>query len=182
MSESLWSLPADELLRRTASPSPTPGSGSVAAVTGALGLGLVRMALDISDAGHEQTGERAQALLERAADAADRDVAAFGAVIEARGDARGDVERATIAAIEGPLDLAAAMREGLEVADRAEPLVKRELVSDIEAGRDLMRTAAGIALRAAALKIDALERDGSQAVGALRDRLEGLSAALDARR
>ena len=46
--QSLWSVRADELLARTTSADPTPGGGSIAAVTGALGVGLMQMALAVT--------------------------------------------------------------------------------------------------------------------------------------
>ena len=45
---SLWDLGLAELRRQTASDSPTPGGGSTAMVSAALGMGLVLMALRVS--------------------------------------------------------------------------------------------------------------------------------------
>ncbi len=190
MSESLWSLPADELLRRAASSSATPGSGAVAAISGSLGLALVLMALEISDA-DAKLRRRGESLLPRLTAAADRDVAAFAAVIDARGMGKDGeeerverdraVERATVAATEGPLDLAGLLEEGLELSELAEPLVKAELVSDVRSGAELMRAAASVAVRAARLNLGALEREGAAPADALRERLERLEAALDGR-
>lgn len=187
VSESLWSLPADELLRRTASREPTPGNGSIAAVTGALGIGLVLMAARISD-GDAGLVERGEAILSRAVAAADRDVAAFGAVMDARGMPEDDaaarrarasaVEHATVAATEGPLDLAATLVDALALAAEAEPIVKPALVSDVLAGADLIGAAARAALRAADLNLEVLEGEESPAAAALRTRRDALAAAL----
>lgn len=188
MSESLWSLPAAELLRRTASREPTPGNGSIAAVTGALGIGLVLMAVRITDDASDGLVERGETILSRAMAAADRDVAAFGSVMDARGMPEDDpaarearataVEHATVAATEGPLDLAATLVDALSLAAEAEPIVKPALVSDVLAGVDLIGAAARAALRAADLNLDVLEGDGSSGAAALRTRRDALAAAL----
>ncbi len=95
METSLWSRPADELLARTASADPTPGGGSVAALTGALGTGLVLMALavtarrrDLDDAQRDRLADlaaRGEALLARVRAGADQDVADFETLMAAYG-------------------------------------------------------------------------------------------------
>ncbi|SFS17947.1 Formiminotetrahydrofolate cyclodeaminase [Agrococcus baldri] len=190
-SESVWSLRADELLRRTASPEPTPGNGSIAPVSGALGIGLVLMALAITDEPPAALRERGDALLSSVVATADRDVAVFRAVLDARGmperdeaerAARGDaIERATLTAAEVPLDLATALRDALELAADAEPLVKPALVSDVRAGADIIAGAARAALRATELNLEVLERSGSAAARSLRARHDALVSALQRR-
>ena len=54
MSNDIWQMPLNEFLNATASDSPTPGGGSVSAVCGAMGLGLVIMALEITNKGPDQ--------------------------------------------------------------------------------------------------------------------------------
>lgn len=188
MDESLWSLPADELLRRTASSEPTPGNGSIAAVAGSLGLGLVLMALRITGGDAAGLVERGERILARAVAAADRDVSAFGAVMEARGRSEDDeaerdgrasaIALATVAATEAPLTLAAALVEGLALASEARPLVKPALVSDVHAGADLMCGAARASLRAADLNLEVLADDGSPEAAPLRARRDALARSL----
>ena len=184
MSESVWSLRADELLRRTASGEPTPGNGSVAAVTGAFGLGLLLMALEITDDdGCAALRDRGRALLGRVVAAADADVDAFGAVIDARGmphDDEGEREErdeavvdATAAAAERPLRLVTALVEALAFAAEVQPTVKPVLVSDVLGGADIMRGAASAAIRAADLNIETLEERGAPAAE-LRARRDAL--------
>lgn len=171
MSESLWSLPAEALLRRTASDEPAPGSGAAASVAGAFGLALVVKALVITDDdGCAAVRARAEALLERVVASADRDAEAFAALVEARGAEADDggsdtaTDAATARAAAVPLDLADALVEAIALAEAAAPLVKEALVSDARAGAELLRAAARTALLAASLNVDALEsRDASGA-------------------
>lgn len=188
----MWSRSVDALLRGAGSTDPTPGSGSAAAVAGALGISLVRKAVTISgDA--DALVDRADALLERASRAADADVVAFGALIEARGMPEDDeaeraerdaaLESALVAATEAPLALLEVLVDALGLATDAEPLAKDELVSDVLAGADLMRGAARAVLRAVDLDLDALERTGAPAADRLRARrkalVEGLEQSLE---
>ncbi len=179
MSESVWSSRADELLLRTSSTEPTPGSGAAAAVAGAFGIALVLKALTITDdEGCAALRSRGEALVERVVAAADRDAEAFAAVIDARGS-DGDVEAATVAAADVPLELAEALVAAIELAQASEPLVKRELVSDALAAGDLLRGAGSAALRAAALNVATLEEQGAAGAAGLRQRLGDLQAQLD---
>ncbi|WP_413320405.1 cyclodeaminase/cyclohydrolase family protein [Agrococcus sp. 1P02AA] len=191
-SESLWSLRVDELLRRTASGEPTPGNGSIAAVSGSFGIGLVLMGLAVTGDAPERLSARGAALLETTTAAADRDVAAFSALLEARGmPSKGEEERrareaavadTTRSAIEGPLELAEALRHALELAADAEPHVRSELMSDVRSGADLIAGAARAALRAAALNVESLDALGRTAdAAALRGRVDALRAALPGR-
>ena len=61
--EQLLELPVAEFAARTASPAPTPGGGSVAAVSGALAGALVAMVARLTDRkkGYEQAWELAAA-------------------------------------------------------------------------------------------------------------------------
>ncbi|WP_404313201.1 cyclodeaminase/cyclohydrolase family protein [Agrococcus terreus] len=190
MSESLWSLPADELLRRAASSDPTPGGGSIAAVSGALGLGLVLMAVAVTgDPALDARRERGEALLARVVPAADADVAAFGTLMDAYGMPRDDeaakaarasaVEAASVRATVEPLDLVATLVEGLALAAELEPLVKRSVVSDVHAGADLVRGAGRAAIRTADINLVALERGDAPAAAGLRERRDALAAALE---
>ncbi|MFT4235388.1 MAG: cyclodeaminase/cyclohydrolase family protein [Microbacterium sp.] len=185
MSESLWAATAEELLKRTASPDPTPGGGSIAAVSGALGAGLVLMALRVTDdpALTEQV-HRGERLLDAIAPAADGDVRDFETLMAAYRMPKDDPERASaiessgVAATERPLDLAETLLEVIALADAVEPLVKRSIVSDVLAGRDLARGAAAAAIRTADINLASLERASSPAAPALRARREAILTAL----
>lgn len=185
MSESLWSLSARELLDRTASSSPTPGGGSVAAVTGALGVALVEMAVAVTaDAALEAVAAGLEPLRQRVAAAADADVEVFTALVTAhrlpheddddRRRRQDAVEESTVRATEGPLALVAALLDALDVSRGVEPLVKADVVSDVLAGRDLLTGAARAAVRTADTNIEALRRSSSSRAVELQDRRDGL--------
>lgn len=163
---SLWDLSAAELLERTASADPTPGGGSVAAITGALGLGLVCMALEVSarrrDAAPELTDllDRARALLDGLKLHPDADVLAFQGYMaalalpkvnagqqEAR---RMSIQEAALAATEAPLAAARELLLALVIAREAARLAHRQIVSDVGAGAALL----GAAVQATLLSVD----------------------------
>lgn len=177
MGESVWTDRADELLLRTASAEPTPGSGVAAAVAGAFGIALVLKALTITDDdGCAAVRARGEALVERVVAAADADDEAFAEVIDADGGA--DAEQALARAAAVPLDLAAALVDALALAREAEPIVKPTLESDVLGGADLVRGAATVALRAAELNVASLEERGAAEAPALRERLAELEQQL----
>lgn len=191
MSESLWAATAEELVRATASSAPTPGGGSIAAISGALGTALVQMAVAVTDdAALEPYASRLASLQQAIQPAADGDVHDFTALMAAyrlpRGDdtereARsGEIERASVAATERPLSLVETFVDVLAVARELEPLVKPGVVSDVLAGRDLVIGAARAALRTADINIDQLERLTSPAAAGLRSRSETLAASVEA--
>jgi formiminotetrahydrofolate cyclodeaminase len=165
----LWDLTAEELLGRAASGDPTPGGGAIAAVTAAFGLSLLQMAIEITIAVPESVTEhlsrlemaqgKAQSLQRRMTKAVDRDVVEFEALMAGYrmpGDTGEEVasrERAiaaaAVSATRGPLSLAEACVSAIALGDELEPLVKSNIVSDVQAGRDLLRGAALAALRTA---------------------------------
>lgn len=198
MSESLWNCTADELLRRASSADPTPGGGSVAAVAAAFGFGLVQMAIGVTLAGTDGAAHDRERLLGaqarlaelqgEAVMAVDRDVAEFDAVMAGyRMPRETDVEQAarreaidaaTVTATHGPLGLAEAAVGGIQLVNELEPLVKRSIVSDAQAGRDLLRGAALAALRTADINLAALEAGGHGAAPALRRRRDAAAVAV----
>ena len=189
MGESLWSARADELLARTASADPTPGGGSIAAISGAFGLALVQMALAVTDdpelADHQR---RADDLRAAVVPAVDGDVDDFAALMAAYRLPRTDdaeraarleaVEKAGIAATKRPLDLVSRFVEALTLATEVEPLVKRSIVSDVRAGRDLLVGASRAAVRTADTNLEALDRSGSPQAQPLRARRDALVRAM----
>lgn len=191
MSESLWAATAEDLLRATASSAPTPGGGSVAAISGALGVALVQMAVAVTeDAALEPYASRLASLQEAIQPAADGDVHDFTALMAAYRLPRGsdterearsrEIERASAAATERPLSLVGTFVDVLAVAREVEPLVKPGVVSDVLAGRDLIVGAARAALRTADINIAQLERLKSPAAPQLRSRSETLAASVGA--
>jgi methenyltetrahydrofolate cyclohydrolase len=190
VSQSLWAARADDLLSRTASADPTPGGGSVAAITGALGVCLMQMAVAVA-AGEdlERYGSRLASLQERIVPAADGDVHDFEAVMSAyrlprNGEAQREtrsraIEKASITATDHPLTLVAAFIEALALSHEIELLVKVGIVSDVLAGRDVIVGAARAAVGIADINIAQLDRLSSCAVGGLRARRDTLMAMLE---
>jgi formiminotetrahydrofolate cyclodeaminase len=197
----LWNCSAEELLRRAASVDPTPGGGSIAAVTAAFGFSLIQMAIGVTLAGEEsdpavrarlaEAHSRAQALQQETVAAVDRDVTEFDAVMAGyRMPRENDTERAlrrrmiddaTAAATAGPLGLAEAAIAGIALVNEIEPLIKRSIVSDAEAGRDLLRGAALAALRTADINLLPLEEREHAAAPALRRRRDAAGSVLTGR-
>ncbi|GAA4194334.1 cyclodeaminase/cyclohydrolase family protein [Gryllotalpicola kribbensis] len=190
MSESLWARPASDLLRSTASADPTPGGGSIAAITGAFGVGLVQMAVAVTgDPALEAPAARLAALRAEIEPAADGDVQDFGALMAAyrlprttddeRAARSREVERASIAATERPLALVESFVAVLALSHELEPVVKPGVASDVLAGRDIVVGAARAAVRTADINIDQLDRLGSAAAAGLRARRDAASAAVE---
>lgn len=174
----LLDLPVGEFLDRTASASPTPGGGSVAAVTGALASALVAMVARLTDRkkGYEQAWELAGEAVDRAdrltADlhaAAQEDVRSFEAYMaalrlpkgspEERRARRAALAEATRRATAAPLAIAAACAEILHVAKRLAPVANRHAVSDIGAAAHLAAAAAGAALLTAEINLGSAPDD-----------------------
>ncbi|MFC4455888.1 cyclodeaminase/cyclohydrolase family protein [Deinococcus sonorensis] len=163
---SVWEQSAAALLRHTASAEPTPGGGSVAALTGTFGLGLVIMGLELSarrpdaDAGVAPLLAETRALLTRLEAHPDADVAAFQGYIaaldrpkasdEEKAQRREAIRQAARQATEAPLSAARDLLGALRLAERAAPLTHRTVVSDVGAGAHLIHGA----LHATLLNVD----------------------------
>ncbi|MEU4766035.1 cyclodeaminase/cyclohydrolase family protein [Actinosynnema sp. NPDC023794] len=174
MTDSLWELSLADLRARTASASPTPGGGSVAAVTAAFGCALVLMALEITarrDPSVADAITAGKSLLDRLGPAADRDVELFEDYLRARRLPRStDEERAareaavasaSAAATEGPLTAAADAVEALEWAHSVLPVVSGTVVSDVRAGADLLLGSVLATLRGAEVNVAGLGADAA---------------------
>jgi formiminotetrahydrofolate cyclodeaminase len=196
----LWVSTAEQLLQRTSSADPTPGGGAIAAVTAAFGVGLIQMAVEVSVAPAVNAGPVPEALAacrQRAADlqlaivaAADADVDEFDALMaayrlardsdEQRQARRQAIDVATVTATHGPLGLAELAMAAVALGAEVEPLVKPTIVSDVQAGCDLLRGAALAALRTADINLSALEqRDHPDARG-IRERRDAVHRAASA--
>ena len=200
MTDSLWDATAEQLLARTASADPTPGGGAVAAIVGALGVGLLRMAARVSlnAAGEgpqtrlEEVEARAGELQLRLAGAADEDTRAFETLMDAyrlpRATAADQARRsaaitsATLGATRTPLAVARAAADGVALADAAEPLVKASIASDVLAGRDVLLGAGLAALHTADINLPALAACGRPEAADLQAQRDALRALLHERR
>ena len=149
----LLELPAAELLDRFASPEPTPGGGSAAALSGGLGAALVAMVcampktrtsgaeerarLDVALAWAREAGGRLRALVEEDARAYDAVVAAYRLpkATEAEKAARkGAIAVALARATEVPLATAEACLVVLKAAQEAAAHGNPNAVSDARTG------------------------------------------------
>lgn len=194
---SLWDQSARELLQETASRSPTPGGGSVAALGGAFGAALVGMALEISVGKNPAEADLAAmrdllASIGRHRDhlqaLADEDVRAFEGYVAAsnlprateeakltRRTALGEASRAATAA---PLNIARVAVAVLDLAPRAARLVHQEVVSDVGAGAALLRGAVQAALLTVDINVPGLPEGERPELQAERERLETRAGAL----
>lgn len=190
MSESLWAVPVEELLSRTASADPTPGGGSVAAIAGAFGVGLMQMALAVTgDPALNEQEARLTAFRDAVVPAADGDVADFTELMAAYRLPRGDdaeraerqsaIEQASIAATERPLQLVQTLAAAAAFSRELEHLVKPGVASDVLAGRDLVLGAARAGIRTADINIAQLDRLAAPAAAELRARRDALVARLE---
>ena len=196
VNESLWNRSAAELLARASSADPTPGGGSVAAVSAAFGFALVLMAIRVTLSTPELAVEtvanlssaqaRIDELQHAAVAAVDRDVTDFDAVMAAyrlpretepqrqiRAEA---IDAASVTATHGPLGLGEAAIAGIELVDEIEFLIKQSIVSDAQAGRDILRGAALAALRTADINLGPLEQRGHVEAADLRQRRDAVAA------
>jgi len=188
MAETLWDLSLQDALTQTASANPTPGGGSVAPISGAFGVGLVVMALEVTQTNRpsEQLSAgiaRGRVLIEALQGAAERDVAVFRAYMQAVALPRHtEAERAarTLArqeaiaqAASAPLTAADACVQALSWAAQMTTLVQKNVWSDLLAGADLVYGALRAVLRTLEINLTAL-RDQEQRK-ALSERAERLS-------
>lgn len=151
---SIWDLTLRDFLERTASHTPTPGGGSVAAVSAADGLALVLMALEVNLRRKEPHPEvpallaKGKSLLELVKPCADEDIKVFGTYMTAIGMPKGtpaeEQERsralalAAGGALEAPLRAAELYLEGLSLARDAMGAVHSGIASDVGAGAALL--------------------------------------------
>jgi len=157
----LGALSVDEMLHRLSSSDPVPGGGSVAALAGAMGAGLVSMVAALTagrdayasvDAEAREIGTAATALRDELIGLADEDSKAYQGYMDARRLPRQtDAERAARArAMEGsaaqsadvPMRTARVAIQALELARRIAPIGNRNAVSD--AGVAALLTAAAV--------------------------------------
>ena len=155
--DSVWTWGLTEFRDRTASDSPTPGGGSAAMVSAAIGVGLVLMALRVSarkaDAAPSlgplvESGDR---LLAEVSAHADADIAAFEAYMaalrlpkatdEEKSARRAAMADAAIVATEVPLNAAQSVLEALDLARQSALAASAHIISDVAAGAFLLHGA-----------------------------------------
>ncbi len=156
---SFWHLTLAEMRHLVASVKPTPGGGSVSAVSAVFGLALISKGIAISQRHVDADSPRHQTLLEvnrhivtsmeRLGASADADANSFQAYLQARAMphatedetlARATAMRnALLDAIRIPLEAAGEMCAGMALAATAAKLSDDRVLSDIVAGALLLR-------------------------------------------
>jgi formiminotetrahydrofolate cyclodeaminase len=181
----IWEWTLNRFVDRTASAEPTPGGGSVAAVCGCLGLSLVVMGLEITKRKSEQNQavidalEAAHPLHRKLKVHADEDIAVFEGYMKAfRLPKTTDDERAcrkqaiSTAALEAtnvPLAAARDMLSSLEVGVRAAEIVKKEVLSDVQAGADILAGAVAATLLNVDANLSQLDLESSKRFAEVRE-------------
>lgn len=176
MTQEFWQQSLDEFLNAAAGSAPTPGGGSVAMVSGALGLGLVLMALNVTARGKDAPDlsglvSRGEDLLAEIRQAPRADIDAFGALMaayrlpkatdEEKSARRAAIDAATAEATRTPLAAAGLCVRALELAAEAAQCAKPSILSDVEAGALLLRSAGEAVLLNVDINLPALG-DGPQ--------------------
>jgi methenyltetrahydrofolate cyclohydrolase len=156
MTHDIWGQTLGGFLDVTASDAPVPGGGSVAMVSGAFGLGLVLMALNVTAKAKDAPDvsglvARGEDLLAEIKRAPRTDMEVFGGLMaayrlpkatdEEKSARRAAIASATVDATEAPLEAAALCVRGLEMAVEAAAAAKPSILSDVEAGALLLRSA-----------------------------------------
>jgi methenyltetrahydrofolate cyclohydrolase len=167
---SLWNLTATEIRSRVASISPTPGGGSVSVITAALALALLHKGTSVSLKRSAAEVVRHQSLVElrmklsSTMDSlgrfADEDADAFQRYIQASSSPgtnasesatrKASINEALLRAIQIPIESAAEMAQGLELAEIAMEVVDAHMLSDIFAGALLLHAS----IKAVLLNVD----------------------------
>ena len=148
-----------DLLDAFASASPAPGGGSAAALTGALGVSLLLMAIGIRTSRPSRSqesfeladaGEQLRTLWAAVASLVDRDAEAYSSVLAAR-RMKAEGESAMRAATDVPLETMRVCRRALREAQVVAANAVRSTHGDVGVAVELLRAA----VRAAGVTVDA---------------------------
>ena len=181
----------------TASESPAPGGGSIAAYAGALGISLGTMVANLSAhkrgwddrwAHFSSFAERGMALQQRLLYLVDEDTAAFNRIMEAYGLPKGNdeekrarkaaIQAATRYAIEIPLQVAETAMECMEVVEAMASEGNPNSVTDAGVGALCIRTAVlGAAMN---VRINTADLEDKAFVATVIDRVNALESGVEA--
>ena len=169
MNASLWDISLLEFCQRTASSDPTPGGGSVTIVSGALGLSLVIMALEITlkktndqelKKSVQKLLDESRGLLSNLRNHADEDIVVFNSYMAAiRLTKQTNVEKAARKkaigeavelATQVPLKASQDTLDAIKISAKAAAVVADNVVSDVGAGAVML----GAALNGVLLNVD----------------------------
>ena len=186
--QSLRQLPLDEFLDRLASDSPTPGGGSVAALTGAQAAALGQMvaAFTAGKPKFAAVEPQVRAIAERLARAGgmlrvliNEDATAYGVLNSAfkldKSDPQraGRITRAASLAGSVPLETAALSATALRDLEQLREIGNPLLRSDVEAAIHLARAAMHAAAANVRANLSLMDKDSAQAMGTQLDALLG---------
>ena len=165
----IWNATLSEFRERTASHEPTPGGGSVAAVSATFGLALVIMALEITSKKTVATEDQqqlanvittARSRLQNLSQHANEDILAFQGYIQAlslpkvtdeeKVIRKQALNQALTTATNVPLAAAREIVEAIKIAHTASELSHLQIISDVGAGAAIL----GGALTAVLFNVD----------------------------
>ena len=168
---SLWNLTATEVRDQVASISPAPGGGSVSIITASFGVALLQKGTNISlkrpagDLARQQTlldlQVKISSSMESLSRLADADSSAFQSYVNAcslphateteKAARKASMDESLLCATQIPLESAAEMVRGLELAETAVKVADAYVLSDIFAGALLLHAS----IRSVLLNVDA---------------------------
>jgi formiminotetrahydrofolate cyclodeaminase len=161
----LADLSLRDLLDRVAAPEPGPSAGACAAWACALAASLVELTAEVTlrrgESEHmTRISREARALRDEAVELAERDVALYAAVLDARRAGDGAAEAAALsAAADPPLDIAVTAARVNELAHEAASRGVEALRGDALAGARLAGAACGAASRLVEIDLAATPED-----------------------
>lgn len=194
-SQSLNSLPLEQILQAIASRSPVPGGGSTAALTVALAAALVAKVAGLGarqpDSAEELAPVEKEALklAQQAVDLADKDAQAYEEVARAQKLAKSTekdkatrkraLETSLLSAAQAPLDTAQCALQILALAEQVVPRCPRAAHSDLATGVKLAWTGGAAALFS--VDANALAMGDREALAELASRRAELELELEER-
>lgn len=168
-------MKTEELIKVIASPSPTPGGGTVGALCGALSAALSAMVASLTTGKDKyrdleprmrEIVEEAGNLSKRLLDLMEEDARAFDAVMEAyrlpkgteeeRAKRKEAIERALRGACEPPMEVLRLSRKLVELASEVEMKGNKNAITDAAAAAACARAAAEIAFLNALVNLNGL--------------------------
>ena len=172
----LTSLPLAELLDRIAAPTPAPGGGAAAAITGAIGAALSAMVASLPRTRHDSADERTRL------DLAARDLAAHRVALARLAEDDAAAVEALIAAARRPHGTAAeadvrrqAMADAAREATRVPLETSRLCAEALERTRDVAAAGARVAVSDVFVAIGLLKAAADGAASNVRANIEDLT-------
>lgn len=148
----IWNLSLNEFTDATLSSSPTPGGGSVAAVSGTFGMGLVIMAMNISQNKNSLITNdeivKSKNILARISSFVEKDIDAFESYMKALKlpkiseteilERKKSIKEANLSATNIPIEAAKTIIEAFENVIEVIDKIEKNVISDIGAGTYLL--------------------------------------------